>query len=359
MLLEDLCALAHEEAPEKRRELLLRVSDLFLSHGERYEEKHVVLFEDVISRVLDMVAEDARQEFSEKVSTDADVPRSVILRLAHDTEAVAQPVLRHATQLTDADLVALAKEKGDGHRLAIAERKTLAEAVTDVLVKKGSPKVVATVAGNQGARFSTRGYAELTRRARTDQTLQTKLVNRHDLPPAAVDALIPVLSVELLERLAQQGIDLGRKGHGTISAKVRQRLNALLAVKDVEARQLPILIAAVRDGRRDLGSVLMELAEQDRLADLADILATFTDVPAAQILGGLLAREADTLAVILRSLSLGERVFDAFVQLRERRLHMDGAADTAVFERFKDLRPDVALRAVRFHKVRLSQGQAA
>ena len=55
----------------------------------------------------------------------------------------------------------IAKSKGQNHLLAISERASLSEAVTDVLVDRGDTHVHHALAKNSGARFSESGFAAL------------------------------------------------------------------------------------------------------------------------------------------------------------------------------------------------------
>jgi hypothetical protein len=99
-----------------------------------------------------------------------------------DAIAVAQPVLTHSRQLSDADLVENATSKSQDHLLAIARRLKLSERVTDVLVERGDRGVIHKVAANRGARFSLAGYDKLTHRAQRDRKLTLALARRRDLP---------------------------------------------------------------------------------------------------------------------------------------------------------------------------------
>ena len=97
-------------------------------------------------------------------------------KLAQDEDiAVAGPVLAQSPRLRESELVELAKTKGQAHLAAIAGRADLGEAVTDVLVRRGSPEVVRTVADNQSAKFSEGGFSALVKRAEGDEDLAQKV----------------------------------------------------------------------------------------------------------------------------------------------------------------------------------------
>jgi uncharacterized protein (DUF2336 family) len=107
----------------------------------------------------------------------------VIRSLAFDDAIeVAGPVLRQSPQLNDNDLVANARTKSQEHLHAIAQRSSLSEAVTDVLVHRGDRRTVRTIVRNTGARFSEAGFDKLTARTRGDDALTLCLGLRADIP---------------------------------------------------------------------------------------------------------------------------------------------------------------------------------
>ena len=107
----------------------------------------------------------------------------MIRRLARDNEiGVAGPVLSESKRLTTRDLSEIARTRGDVHLLAISGRERLKEAVTDVLVERGSREVVHKLAANSGARFSETAYGALVQKAEVDDALAEKVGQRIDIP---------------------------------------------------------------------------------------------------------------------------------------------------------------------------------
>src|SRR5579863_2897957 len=153
----------------KRAAALRRVTALFLDGAGSYGEAHVALFDDVFALLIAEIENKARAELSACLAPVGNAPIKVLRMLAgNDDIAVAGPVLKLAPRLTEADLVDLAKTKGQAHLRAISAREKLGEAVTDVLVRRGDREVAYNVAGNRGARFSRTGYCRLVERAETD-----------------------------------------------------------------------------------------------------------------------------------------------------------------------------------------------
>jgi uncharacterized protein (DUF2336 family) len=168
------------------------------------------LFDDVLQKLCSDIKVKARARLARRLAHIDNAPPQLIRSLAFDDAiAVAQSVLIHAQQLSDADLVENATTKSQDHLFAIAQRLRLSERVTDVLVERGNRKVIHKVAANTGARFSLAGYDKLSHRARRDRKLTLALARRRDLPRQYF--------LKLLE---------------TASASVRAKLEAAAAIRD-------------------------------------------------------------------------------------------------------------------------------
>jgi uncharacterized protein (DUF2336 family) len=132
-----------------RVEMLTRITDLFLAGASRYSDVQINLFDEVITKLTTAIESKARARLAVRPADTAHAPVGVIRRLAADDDIeVARPVLKGSKRLDDADLVAAAQSKGQPHLLAISERATLSEAVTEVLVTRGDREVAHSVANS-------------------------------------------------------------------------------------------------------------------------------------------------------------------------------------------------------------------
>ncbi len=135
---------------------------------------------------------------------------------------MAEPVLIHSQQLSDADLVENASTKSQKHLFAIAQRLKLSEKVTDVLVERGDRRVLHKVVSNRGARFSLAGYGKLTHRARRDRTLTLALGRRSDLPRQYFLKLLETASASVRAKL-EEVRSAGGGGHPRHRRRRRDR----------------------------------------------------------------------------------------------------------------------------------------
>jgi hypothetical protein len=200
-VLQDLNDAIARGSAESRTRALWHATDLLIAG--RYCDDEIATFGDVIGRLADEIETVARAQLADRLATIEYAPASVIRKLAFDDEiAVAGPVLRESEQLDDEALVENASTKSQDHLLAIAQRKSLSEAVTDVLASRGSRDVANAVARNEGARFSGAGFLHMVTRAEGDAILAENLGLRRDIPRHLFQQLIAKASDDVKTRLA-------------------------------------------------------------------------------------------------------------------------------------------------------------
>jgi uncharacterized protein (DUF2336 family) len=188
-----------------RVEMLTRITDLFLAGASRYSDVQINLFDEVITKLTTAIESKARARLAVRLADTAHAPVGVIRRLAADDDIeVARPVLKGSKRLDDAELVAAAQSKGQPHLLAISERATLSEAVTEVLVTRGDREVAHSVAKNAGARFSDAGFRILVKRSANDEGLAVQVGARRDLPRQHFLSLLDQASATVRQRLAME-----------------------------------------------------------------------------------------------------------------------------------------------------------
>jgi hypothetical protein len=104
------------------RPTLLRVlTDQYL-HRRIHTLDEERQYTELTLRLLDETDVPARAAVATRLAAHANAPRAIILRLARDLLPVAEPVLRSSPQLAQADLDAIARERGPTYAAIIAER---------------------------------------------------------------------------------------------------------------------------------------------------------------------------------------------------------------------------------------------
>ncbi|NJO54639.1 MAG: DUF2336 domain-containing protein, partial [Bacteroidales bacterium] len=190
-LLADLDAVLTRSTHSHRVDILRRITDLFISTEPNLNEEQAAVFDLVFQHLVTNIEAAARVELSEKIANQLQAPHGIVRGLALDPDIkVAQPVLLHSPVLRDEDLVCVVENHGREHMLAIAQRETLASAVTDVLVERGDHEVIRAIAANDGAKFSRAGFHRLIDRSKGDSDLQEIIGTRPDLPDDCYPTLL-------------------------------------------------------------------------------------------------------------------------------------------------------------------------
>jgi hypothetical protein len=254
-----------------------------------------VLFDDILQKVFDELPF-ARQELAERLAARADAPRRVVVKLAADTIAVAAPVLTRSPVLQDDDLAPLAQEKSQDHLLAIAKHSWVSERITDILVDRGESLVLDSIAGNVGAQFSQSGGAALVAKARKRETFWQRLAVRGDLADCIAYQMAPALA-------------------DPMAAETSRRVRAATAL----ARPLEELMTFMAEGRLRLCDVLIELADADRVFDLAQLICGRANVESHVFVRYLFAPNVEPLMKVCRAALMDLESFSAILRLRRRR----------------------------------------
>jgi uncharacterized protein (DUF2336 family) len=272
LLTELESAIASRDASQ-RGIVLERITALFLVETRNLEQTE--LFDDVFLQLVKQVETAARAKLSERFARLDTAPVRIIQLLACDDQIdVAGPVLTHSSQISEENLIEIARTKDQAHLLAIAGRRQIGEAISDVLVDRGSNEVLQRLSGNTAAHFSETGLTGMATRAASDPKIAVNMANRSDVPPrifrhllnqatAAVrDSLLSGASAEQ-QKMISQAMDevsreIARPGSLTITAEVRRAV-----YEAFEKHQLK-------------ESTVLEFARSNMVAEVAVSLAVMT-----------------------------------------------------------------------------------
>jgi uncharacterized protein (DUF2336 family) len=176
------------------------------------------------SRIALVVVDDrpaTRAKLAHRLAPIANAPLNTIHMLAFDDDIeVAATVLSQSERLDENALLASAGSKSQQHLFAIAQRKSLSEAVTDMLVERGDREVVHSVVKNSGARFSDAGFRMLVKRSAGDDDLATVVGLRSDIPHPHFLLLLEKASSAVRARLVAENPQAGAAVGGVVAEVV-------------------------------------------------------------------------------------------------------------------------------------------
>src|ERR1700747_1767374 len=131
--LTDLEDAVSQGTAESCLKALWHATDLLIAGS--YSEEEIWTFGEIIGRLAEEIELGRRVRLASRLAASNNAPFDVVRRLASDDSIdVAGPMLRNSERLDTKTLLACARNKGQQHLLAISERPSIPEAVTDILV---------------------------------------------------------------------------------------------------------------------------------------------------------------------------------------------------------------------------------
>jgi uncharacterized protein (DUF2336 family) len=163
---------------------------------------------DSARQVLDLICSDTaalvRRALAVTLRNSPKLPRDIALKLAKDIDVIAVPILKNSPVITDEDLVEIVLSGSPEKQVAIAQRPTLGEGLTEVITLYGSKQAVEACTRNEGAAFSDDAYAGLMKRFSNDDDIKGALVGRSVLPLHVTEKLITMVTGELFDTLVNK-----------------------------------------------------------------------------------------------------------------------------------------------------------
>ena len=201
-LIDDIQDTTASGSTKRQIRALTRITDLFAAGSGRYSERQIELFDEVFKTLVAVIELKTRVKLAHHLATSPDAPAALVRAFAFDEAiAVAAPILSQSMALGESDLAVSASTQSQGHLYAIAQRRTISEAITEILIDRGEPRVVHAVAGNAGARISDGSFCELVARSVDDVQLALHVGTRRDIPRHHFLKLLETASVSVCSKI--------------------------------------------------------------------------------------------------------------------------------------------------------------
>ena len=350
-LIPELEQVVQHGSRARRVEALQRITSLFLDGAEKYSDEHVELFDDVFGLLIEEIESKARVELSAHLAPVKNAPVRLLRTLARDDDiAVAGPVLKLAPRLAEADLVDVARTKGQAHLQAICARRVLGEAVTDVLVSRGDREVARRVAEHTGARISETGFVHLVKRAAGDGVLAEKVGMRPDIPAPMFKELLSRATAIVHKRLIASAAPHVKAQIQSVLSKVATEVGARVTPRDYSAAQRTVL------GLHRLGQLnetaLAAFCTDGKYEEAVVTLATLAQVPVGVVDRLMSGERPDPVLILCKAAGLTWPAVKAVFLARPDRKGTSSQGLDEAFANYSRLSDSTAQRVVRFWQVR-------
>jgi uncharacterized protein (DUF2336 family) len=350
-LIPELEDVVQHGSAEKRVATLQRITALFLDSASHYNDQHVELFDDVFSLLIAEIESKARAELSSRLAPIGNAPAGVLRTLANDDDiAVAGPVLKLAAKLPEAELIGVARTKGQAHLQAISGRLTLGEAVTDELVRRGDREVARRLADNRGARISEKSFFHLVKRAEDDGILAEKVGLRPDIPAPMFRDLLTKATAVVRKRLLASATPEVRAAICDVLVKVSKEVGARVGPRDYRDAQRTVL--ALHRARAVNEATLAAFCNDGKYEEAVVGLAALAKVPVDVAIRLMEGDRPDPVLILCKAAGLSWPTVKAVIMVRPDTGGTSSQGLDAAFANYSRLSPSTAQRVVRFWQVR-------
>ena len=192
--------------------------------------------------------------------------------------------------------------KSQSHLLAISTRETLDESVTDVLVTRGDPEVVTSVASNKGAQFSEFGFLHMVQRAEGDNILAEHLGLRKDIPRHVFQQLIAKASDDVKRRLQDERPEMDQHIQSTVSDVAGDLQSKFGPVSRSYFVAKRVVATQHRQGNLNENSISV-YARTHKLEEVTIGLSLLCALPADVIERALMDKNRETLLILAKALN--------------------------------------------------------
>lgn len=179
---------------------LASFKDLFTDPTVIVPEEHVEEINLLFFKTLEKIPLVQKIVFVKQISSSKNIPAKLCRRLLKEAPMISAPLLER-TQISSKELIEIISEGDKQKLLSIANRSSLSEEVTSVMVKTGNIDVLAAVAANPNAKLSRDSIEMLVEVAVVEPTMDGALSKRSDLPPDLARRLSRPLTAEARDRV--------------------------------------------------------------------------------------------------------------------------------------------------------------
>jgi uncharacterized protein (DUF2336 family) len=339
---------------KRQLKALTRVTDLFAAGSGRYSKQQTELFGEVFKALVAVIELKTRVKLASHLASDPNAPATLVRAFAFDDAiAVAAPVLSQSTALSESDLVVSASTQSQGHLYAIAQRRALSEAISEILIERGEPKVVHTVAKNAGARISDRSFRELVVRAGDDAELALHVGTRRDIPRHHFLKLLETASASVCRKIVAANPQFADAVQGALT-EVIDDINLVVRKRSPDHAKAKIKVRRLTDWRELGESNVHAAARAQNFEQAVTALSVLARCPIEMAERALLNEHPGAVQVIAKAAGCSWVTVKALLLMTAADRRMSNKDLDRARQNFERLEPRTAKRVLEFYDARRS-----
>ncbi len=353
-VLKELAYLAHEyKSDESRRDLLRRVTDVFLASPGAYTEQQNRYFGEILETIAYDLETQMRESLALRIADEEHIPLNLVHRLAADDISVARPVLEQSPALSQDDLINLSQNSSQEHLLAVTKRSDVGQRLSAVLVRHGKDPVVDSLLRNEDADIAASTMRDVATRAVTSEALQSALIEREDVPRDVLVGLLDYVSDGLKQSLFAQISDTDRACLDDIVTKMKQEVK-----ESDETRAERYITDLVRRGALN-EQMLLRFVFEEKPMEFLLTLGHLLGID-QQVVSKLVSENSgQALAIACRACGISAGAFKDMALSPMTSIPSDVRQIMPLIRVYRRLSEANAQRAMRYWKMRNFAGRAA
>ena len=163
--------------------LARRLADLLLTGSGQLAPNELALAETALVDLLPFMDVTLKRRIAERLSPLEAAPDALLTALLSDAFEVCEPLLAEGLCLSNCEMVRVAQDGEEEHRLCLAGRLELSRVVCDALSTRGEPAVLTRLIANTGASLSPHALEHMVRRSSAKPDLIKPILQRRELTP--------------------------------------------------------------------------------------------------------------------------------------------------------------------------------
>lgn len=326
----------------ERDQLFRNMAQLYSFVSDRCDDDQVAQYDEVLCQLAELVEVEARTHVAKLLAPLERAPGNVVAKLANDEIEVAAPLLEFSNVLSDDDLIDIAANQSEEHRVAIAGRPGVTERVGEAIVEHGAGPSLVRLVRNEKAELGKQTLRKLVVRAASDNSLVTDLRGRADIDWNSMREEIGAAGQKVLDTLGAQSRPLDPVTASKVNAVVYNRMRNRAGFSSQEWKVAYNQVKALFDRRQLDERALMRFARFGYGHHSAAALTVMLSVSPEVFVKWLAMQDYVAVTVALRALGISPDLFEALVATMPWRDLPTDADKTNIRRRFEALGPEEA-----------------
>jgi len=341
---EDVSRLLRDPSESNRARIARKVGVGFASDTLTTSER--ALAEDIIRLLARDTVVRVRVALADAVKSTPALPHDVALRLAHDVEEVALPILQYSLSLTDDDLIDIVRGGDPARQSAVAGRPTVSGAVSDTLIDHGDEFALLQLMNNKRAEIAQDGFSRALNRFGNRRLVPDAMARRQQLPAEIVVRLINLVSEGLQTQLVAR-YHLTPTVAKDVAVKTKERAAKALYSSAANSTDPFLRAREMLASRRLTPQVILRALCLGDLPFFEACLAVMADIPLTN--ARILVRDSGVLGLksLLHKANIPIKLLAMFRVALAIARELDADLEP---EEFFDRRRDIALKALASHE---------